>query len=67
MSRNVLKSSAAIANLPCAGDWIKMPFSCGLMERAVSSGLLAANNILQQEALWRSILSSVQPEKILKI
>jgi len=44
-----------------------MPFPCGLMERAVSSGLLAANHILQQEALQRRILFSVQPEGILKI
>lgn len=28
-------------NLIFAGDWVKMPFPCGLMERAVSSGLLA--------------------------
>jgi isorenieratene synthase len=60
-------TQSAIANLSFAGDWVKMPFPCGLMERAVSSGLLAGNNILQQEALQRRTLFSVQPEGILKI
>jgi hypothetical protein len=36
-----------------AGDWVRMPFPCGLMERAVSSGLLAANAILQREGVQR--------------
>jgi isorenieratene synthase len=31
-----------VSNFMFAGDWVKMPFPCGLMERAVSSGLLAA-------------------------
>ena len=50
------------ANLMFAGDWVKMPFPCGLMERAVSSGLLAANTICQQEGLQRRPLLSVNPE-----
>ncbi|MCU0527162.1 MAG: FAD-dependent oxidoreductase [Elainella sp. Prado103] len=55
------------ANLMFAGDWVKMPFPCGLMERAVSSGLLAANAILQQEGLQRRPIFSVNPEGILQI
>ena len=54
-------------NLIFAGDWVKMPFPCGLMERAISSGLLAANEILHREGLQRRSLFSVNPEGILKI
>lgn len=53
------------ANLFFAGDWVKMPFPCGLMERAVSSGLLAANTILQQEGLQRRPLLTVNPTGVL--
>ncbi|MBE9205318.1 FAD-dependent oxidoreductase [Nostoc sp. LEGE 06077] len=56
-----------ISNLVFAGDWVKMPFPCGLMERAVSSGLLAANEILHQEGLQRRSLFSVNPEGLLQI
>ncbi|NEP10916.1 MAG: FAD-dependent oxidoreductase [Symploca sp. SIO2C1] len=55
------------SNLIFAGDWVKMPFPCGLMERAISSGLLAANEILHREGLQRRQLLSVNPEGILKI
>ena len=44
-----------------------MPFPCGLMERAVSSGLLAANAILHREGLQRRELLSVNPEGLLQI
>ncbi|NES70989.1 MAG: hypothetical protein F6K24_40150, partial [Okeania sp. SIO2D1] len=54
-------------NLIFAGDWVKMPFPCGLMERAVSSGLLAANEIFEREGLQKRKLLSVNPEGILKI
>ncbi len=56
-----------VPNLLFAGDWVKMPFPCGLMERAVSSGLLAANAILYQEGLQRRSLLTVNPEGVLKI
>ena len=58
-------TATAVANLCFAGDWVKMPFPCGLMERAVSSGLLAANTILQQEGLQRRPLLSVNPKGVL--
>ena len=61
------ETSTDLFNLVLAGDWVKMPFPCGLMERAVSSGLLAANVILHQEGLQRKILLSVNPEGMLKI
>lgn len=59
--------STEIPNLLFAGDWVKMPFPSGLMERAVSSGLLAANEILHREGLQRRSLLSVNPEGVLKI
>jgi len=61
------ETSTNIANLLFAGDWVKMPFPCGLMERAVSSGLLAANEILHREGLQRRSLFSVNPEGMLQI
>jgi carotenoid phi-ring synthase / carotenoid chi-ring synthase len=61
------ETSCDVPNLLFAGDWVKMPFPCGLMERAVSSGLLAANAILHQEGLQRRSLLTVNPEGVLKI
>ncbi|MGK7915176.1 MAG: FAD-dependent oxidoreductase [Prochloraceae cyanobacterium] len=61
------ETSSEISNLVFAGDWVKMPFPCGLMERAVSSGLLAANTILHRQGLQRRKLLSVMPEGVLKI
>lgn len=56
-----------VSNVIFAGDWVKMPFPCGLMERAVSSGLLAANAILKQEGSQRRPILSVNPEGVLRI
>lgn len=53
-------------NLFLAGDWVKMPFPCGLMERAVSSGLLAANEILHREGLQRRKILTVKPKGFLQ-
>jgi isorenieratene synthase len=61
------ETATNISNLVFAGDWVKMPFPCGLMERAVSSGLLAANEIIHRENLQRRKLLSVNPEGLLKI
>ncbi len=61
------QTNSSIPNLMFAGDWVKMPFPCGLMERAVSSGLLAANEILSQEGLQRRTLLSVNPKGFLQI
>jgi isorenieratene synthase len=60
-------TTTPVPNLMFAGDWVRMPFPCGLMERAVSSGLLAANAILQQEGVQRRPILSVNPEGVLKI
>lgn len=61
------ETDAGVDNLMFAGDWVKMPFPCGLMERAVSSGLLAANQILNREGLQRRTLFTVNPQGILQI
>ncbi len=58
-------SQTAAVNLLFAGDWVKMPFPCGLMERAVSSGLLASNAILEQEGLQGRTLLTVKPKGML--
>ncbi len=65
--QNRPETTTKVPNLAFAGDWVKMPFPCGLMERAVSSGLLAANAILHQEGLQRKKLLTVNPEGLLKI
>jgi isorenieratene synthase len=60
-------TTTAVPNLMFAGDWVRMPFPCGLMERAVSSGLLAANAIFEREGVQRRTILSVDPEGVLKI
>jgi isorenieratene synthase len=59
------ETATPVPNLIFAGDWVKMPFPCGLMERAVSSGFLAANQICRQEGLQRRVLLSVSPVGLL--
>jgi carotenoid phi-ring synthase / carotenoid chi-ring synthase len=44
-------------NVALAGDWVKLPFPSAMMERAVASGMLAANQLLDRwdvrgETLW---------------
>ncbi len=56
---------SGIPNLFFAGDWVKMPFPCGLMERAVSSGLLAANHICQEVGIQKRTLYTVHPAGLL--
>ncbi|MGF1491498.1 MAG: FAD-dependent oxidoreductase [Microcoleaceae cyanobacterium] len=61
------ETNSGVANLMFAGDWVKMPFPCGLMERAVSSGLLAANEVIHQSGLQRRSLLSVHPEGFISL
>jgi isorenieratene synthase len=61
------ESTTSVDNLFFAGDWVKMPFPCGLMERAVSSGFLAANAIMHQQSLQRRTLYTVMPEGVLSV
>jgi carotenoid phi-ring synthase / carotenoid chi-ring synthase len=60
-------TSTPVPNLLFAGDWVKMPFPCGLMERAISSGLLAANDVLHREGRQRRPLLTVNPQGMLQI
>jgi isorenieratene synthase len=61
------QTTTSAPNLLFAGDWVRMPFPCGLMERAVSSGLLAANAILEQQGVQRRPILSVNPTGVLNI
>ncbi|WP_437810802.1 hydroxysqualene dehydroxylase [Sorangium sp. So ce1078] len=54
-----------------AGDFVRLPFPAALMERAASSGILAANTLLarlhvESEPLWsvprRGLLAGVMPD-----
>lgn len=58
-------TTTIVSNLVFAGDWVKMPFPCGLMERAVSSGLLAANHICQETGIQKRTLYTVNPVGLL--
>lgn len=61
------ETTTLATNLIFAGDWVKMPFPCGLMERAVSSGLLASNAIFEKEGIQRRTLLTVKPKGMLSI
>jgi isorenieratene synthase len=65
--RNRPAAESGVSNLLFAGDWVKMPFACGLMERAISSGLIAANAILKREGIRRRPIYSVALQGVLRI
>lgn len=44
-----------------AGDFVKLPFPTALMERAVASGMLAANHLLDRWDVRGESLSSIPP------
>jgi isorenieratene synthase len=48
-----------------AGDHVRLPFPCALMERAASSGFLAANHLLARWGLPQVPLWSVPPRGLL--
>ncbi|SNT50159.1 isorenieratene synthase [Asanoa hainanensis] len=54
-----------LGGLYLAGDWVRMPFPCALMERAASSALLAANAILERHAARPAPVLSVAPSGLL--
>jgi isorenieratene synthase len=51
--------STPFGNLALAGDFVKLPFPTALMERAVSSGFLAANTLLDRWDVRGEPLSSI--------
>lgn len=50
---------AELPGLCLAGDWVKLPIPCMLMEAAFTSGLYAANAILRREGLREEAVYSV--------
>ncbi|MEQ8457477.1 MAG: FAD-dependent oxidoreductase [Sandaracinaceae bacterium] len=48
-------------NVVLAGDFVKMPFPTALMERAASSGMLAANHLLDRWDVRGESLFSIPP------
>jgi carotenoid phi-ring synthase / carotenoid chi-ring synthase len=54
-----------LAGLFLAGDWVRMPFPCALMERAAASALLAANAILAHYDAVPTPVVSVPPRGLL--
>lgn len=48
-----------LPGLYLAGDWVKLPMPCMLMEAAFSSGLYAANAVLRREGLREHAIYSV--------
>jgi isorenieratene synthase len=53
------------AGLFLAGDWVRLPIPSALMERAATSGLLAANAILERHAVAPHAVFSVPPRGLL--
>ncbi len=57
--------STPTPRLALAGDLVRLPFPSALMERAVSSGMLAANSLLDQWGLASEPIWSIPPRGIL--
>jgi carotenoid phi-ring synthase / carotenoid chi-ring synthase len=57
--------STPTPGLALAGDLVKLPFPSALMERAVSSGLLAANEVLAGWGLAAEPVWSIPPKGVL--
>lgn len=56
---------AELPGLCLAGDWVKLPIPCMLMEAAFTSGLYAANAILRREGLREHAIYSVPQRGLL--
>lgn len=54
-----------VPNLFLAGDWVRLPLPAMLMEAAVTSGLLAANEVLDRSGLQTEPIDSVPPRGLL--
>ena len=48
-----------------AGDWVRMPFPCALMERSAASAAMAANGILRRHGVRPVQIYSVPPRGLL--
>ncbi|MEM6789420.1 MAG: FAD-dependent oxidoreductase [Myxococcota bacterium] len=54
-----------VPGLSFAGDWVKLPIPCMLMEAAFTSGLYAANTVLRREGLREHAIDSVPSRGLL--
>jgi carotenoid phi-ring synthase / carotenoid chi-ring synthase len=48
-----------------AGDWVRLPFASALMERAATTGVLAANDILTRAGARAEPVTTVRPRGLL--
>jgi len=48
-----------------AGDWVRLPFSSALMERAATTGVLAANDVLTRAGARAEPVTTVRPQGLL--
>jgi carotenoid phi-ring synthase / carotenoid chi-ring synthase len=48
-----------------AGDWVRLPFASALMERAATTGVLAANDVLVRAGARAEPVSTVRPRGLL--
>jgi len=48
-----------------AGDWVRLPFASALMERAATTGLLAANDVLARAGARAEPVTTVRPRGLL--
>ncbi|MFI1996900.1 FAD-dependent oxidoreductase [Actinoplanes sp. NPDC020271] len=51
--------------LTLAGDWVRMPFPCALMERSAASAVMAVNAVLRRHSIRPVPLYSVPPQGLL--
>ena len=58
-------TTSAHPRIKYAGDWVKLPCPAMLMEAAVTSGILAANEILEAEQVQNHPVYSVPLKGIL--
>lgn len=49
-----------------AGDWVRLPFASALMERAATTGVLAANDILTRAGARAEPATTVRPRGLLR-
>jgi isorenieratene synthase len=48
-----------------AGDWVRLPFASALMERAATTGVLAANDVLARVGARAEPVTTVRPRGLL--
>jgi len=53
------ETESGVPGLYCAGDWVRLPFPAMHLEAAFSSGLWAANRILEADGLREELVESV--------